>query len=368
MNLQKIPTPAFFIDLPVLKKNLGFMKSRAATLGVNLRPHVKTHKTREIALMQMDSTRSITVSTLAEAEFFLQAGITDITYAVPVFPDKLDRISRLIQQGADLKILVDHPSVPGFLEKKSKENKIRFKTLIKIDCGYGRAGLHAQSEDAFRLAFDIHRSKYLSLQGILTHAGQSYACRNTQEIRQIASDEQKSVVSFSVKIMGAGIPCPVVSIGSTPTASHAENLDGVTEIRPGCYAFFDKFQADIGTCSLKNCAASILAGIIGVYPERNQFMVDAGALALSKDEGAAHLDQLKTFGIVRENRNLFVSSISQEIGIISGTEPIDFSLFRIGKKVSIIPNHCCLAASLFPEYYVMEGQDITGIWKPVKGW
>ncbi len=161
MNLQKIPTPAFIIDLPVLRKNLGFMKSRAETLGVKLRPHTKTHKTREIALMQMDSTRSITVSTLAEAEFFLQAGITDITYAVPVFPDKLDRISRLIQQGADLKILVDHPSVLGFLENKSKEKKIGFKILIKIDCGYGRAGLHPQSEDAFRLAFDIHKSKYL---------------------------------------------------------------------------------------------------------------------------------------------------------------------------------------------------------------
>jgi len=368
MNLQEIPTPAFMIELSVLRRNLDFMKSRADTLGVKLRPHTKTHKTREIALLQMDSTRSITVSTLAEAEFFFQAGITDITYAVPVFPDKLDRISQLVRLGADLKILVDHPSVLDFLGKKSKEKGTELKTLIKIDCGYGRAGLSPQSEAAFRMAVEMHESNHLSLQGVLTHAGQSYSCKNIKEISQVASDERRAVISFSEKIKGSGIPCPIISVGSTPTATHAESLDGVTELRPGCYIFHDKFQADIGTCSLEDCAASVLAGIIGVYPERNQFMVDTGALALSKDPGPTHLDQLQTYGIVRGCRDLYVSSISQEHGIITGTRPIDFSIFRIGKKVSIIPNHCCLASALFPEYYVIQEQEVTDTWKPVRGW
>ena len=174
--------------------------------------------------------------------------------------------------------------------------------------------------------------------------------------------------TFAEKIKGLGIPCPTISVGSTPTASHAESLNGVTEMRPGCYVFHDKFQADIGTCSLEMCAASVLAGIIGIYPEKNQFMVDAGALALSKDPGATHLDQVQTYGIVRGRKDLYVSSLSQEHGIITGTEPIDFSIFRIGKKVSIIPNHCCLAAALFPEYHVVQGQMVTAVWRPVRGW
>ena len=368
MDLQEIPTPAFIIDLPVLRKNLDFMKARAETMGVKLRPHTKTHKTREIALLQMDSTRSITVSTLAEAEFFFQAGITDITYAIPLFPGKIDRISGLIARGADFKILVDNPAILGFLETASRIKETVFKTLIKIDCGYGRAGLSPQSDAALRLAGDIHTSKYLALEGILTHAGQSYASSNTREIREAAASEYGAVMSFAGRLEKSRIPCPVISIGSTPTAVHAERLEGITEIRPGNYVFFDKYQADIGTCEMKSCAASILAGIIGVYPEKNQFLVDAGALALSKDPGALHLEQIRTYGTILGHKDLFVSSISQEHGIITGTRPIDFSAFRIGKKISILPNHSCLAAALFPEYYVIQDKKVIDTWKPVRGW
>ncbi len=368
MNLQDIPTPAFVINFPVLRENLDFMKSRAKSLGVKLRPHTKTHKTREIALLQMDSSRSITVSTLAEAEFFLKEGITDITYAVPVFPGKLPRISGLLEQGADLKILVDHPSLLEFIESESRKKGRVFKTLIKIDCGYHRAGLTPDSEAALSLARAIYSSKHLAFEGILTHAGQSYACKNIREIKRAAAEEHSAVMEFASRLDADGIPCQVISVGSTPTATHAESFRGVTEMRPGCYVFHDKFQADIGTCSLKKCAASILAGIIGVYPERNQFMIDAGALAFSRDPGAVHLGRHQTFGIVSGNSELYVSSISQEHGMVSGRGPIDFSDFRIGRKVSIIPNHCCLAAALFPEYYVIEDQQVRDTWKPVRGW
>lgn len=368
MKLHDIPTPAFTINLPVLRENLDFMKSRAKSLGIKLRPHTKTHKTREIALLQVDSSRSITVSTLAEAEFYFGEGITDITYAVPVFPGKMERISSLVKRGADLKILVDHPSVLKFLESKSREKGTPFKTMIKIDCGYHRAGFPPHSDTALSMAREIHSSKHLGFEGILTHAGQSYACQNIQEIRGVAKEEHAAVLTFAEKLKKAEIPCPIVSVGSTPTATHAEDFRGVTEMRPGCYVFHDKFQADIGTCKLKNCAASILAGIIGVYPERNQFMVDVGALGLSKDPGAVHLDQDKTYGILRGHDELYLSSISQEHGLVSSRFPIDFSIFRIGQKVSIIPNHCCLAAALFPEYYVIEDQHVKDTWKPVRGW
>ena len=368
MNLQDIPTPSFIINLPVLRKNLDFMKSRAKSLGVKLRPHTKTHKTREIALLQMDSSRSITVSTLAEAEFFLQEGITDITYAVPVFPGKLERISRLMEQGADLKILVDHPALLESLESKSRGKGIVFKTLIKIDCGYHRAGFPPDSEAALSLARKIHSSKHLDFEGILTHAGQSYACKNIREIKQAASEEHSAVMEFAARLDGVGIPCQAISVGSTPTATHAKSFRGVTEMRPGCYVFHDKFQADIGTCALDNCAASILAGIIGVYPERNQFMIDAGALALSRDPGAVHLNKNQTYGIVSGHDGLFISSLSQEHGMVSGKGPIDFSEFRIGRKILIIPNHCCLAAALFSEYYVIEDQQVKETWRPVRGW
>ncbi len=368
MDLHEIKTPAFIIDLPILQKNLDAMKSRAHKLGVRLRPHTKTHKTREIAEMQVDSSRSLTVSTLAEAEFFLGAGFTDMIYAVPLFPDKLEMVTALIRQGAELKILIDHPSMISTLESRLRNTGISLKTLIKIDCGYHRAGLPPDSETAFTMAREIRSSQALRFEGILTHAGHSYNCRNTLEIIAASSDERKSVTSFAEKLKASGIPCPVISTGSTPTATHAENLEGVTEIRPGCYVFHDKYQADIGTCSMDSCAAMVLAGIIGSYPDRNQLLVDAGALALSKDPGAVHTKQTTTYGILPEHKGMFLSSLSQEHGIITSSAPIDFSRFKIGRKVLILPNHCCLAAALFPGYHIIDNGKVVDIWKPVRGW
>jgi len=368
MELHELPTPSFVVDLAVLERNIAFMKSRARALGVNLRPHTKTHKTREIALRQVDATRSITVSTLAEAEFFLEAGIRDIIYAVPIHPGRLDRVSRLISAGADLKILVDHPSVLNMLELKAAEKRTAFKIMLKIDSGYGRAGLPPGSDTLYDMALRIHRSGNLGLAGVLTHAGHSYQCTDASGIRAVAEEERLSVVRSAERLRMAGVPCPMVSVGSSPTAVHAENLAGVTEMRPGCYAFFDKFQSDIGTCSPDDCAVSVLAGIIGIYPERNRILVDAGALALSKDPGAVHLQQEKTYGTVKGRPDLYVASISQEHGQITSSRPLDFNAFRIGGKVSIIPNHCCLAAALFPEYQVVEGGLVKETWKPVRGW
>jgi len=359
MELKEIPTPAFLVDLPLLRRNLEFMKARAQQLGVKLRPHTKTHKTREIAGMQVDDSRAITVSTLAEAEFYLEDGFTDILYAVPLFPGKIRRAADLIRRGADMKIIIDNPAMIDSLEKGLPAILKPLKTMIKIDCGYERAGLPADSESALRMALKIEESKKLEFEGILTHAGHSYAAKNREEIMKAAIEEKESLNFFSRKLKSSGIPCPLTSIGSTPTSTHADDLEGISEIRPGCYVFLDKFQADIGTSPIENCAATIMAGIIGTYPDRNQVLLDAGALAL---------DQPRTFGLIRENPDMFVSSLSQEHGIVTSRKPIDFTRFRIGDRLSVIPNHCCLAAALFPEYHVVEGEKVTGIWKPAKGW
>ena len=368
MKLSEISTPAFVIDYTRLLANLELMKSRASAAGVRLRPHTKTHKTREIAALQMDASRSITVSTLAEAEFFFESGIRDITYAVPILPEKLERVSRLLKMGADLKLLVDHPSLTEVLNSEASDRGVRFKLMLKIDSGYGRAGFSPESEEGLRMARDVHDSENLDLEGILTHAGHSYACRNSKEIAETALEEQNALARFATRMSDAGIPCPVISAGSTPTSMHADEWGDVNEIRPGCYVFFDKYQVDIGTCRLEDCSAFILAGIIGSYPERNQLLIDAGALAFSKDPGPTHLRQPPAFGLVREYPGLYVTGISQEHGIITSNRPVDFDKFRIGGKLSIIPNHCCLAAALFPKYHIVNADEVTDTWKPVRGW
>ena len=149
---------------------------------------------------------------------------------------------------------------------------------------------------------------------------------------------------------------------------HAPDWQGVTEIRPGNYAFFDKFQADIGSCHPGKVAATVLTTVAAHYPTRNQILIDAGALALSKDSGADHLADEVVFGAVLKHPRLRLFSVSQEHCLITCSDPIDFEKFPVGSLLQIIPNHSCLTAALFPKYHVVEDNQVVDEWTPMRGW
>ncbi|MEE2828817.1 MAG: DSD1 family PLP-dependent enzyme, partial [Myxococcota bacterium] len=162
-------------------------------------------------------------------------------------------------------------------------------------------------------------------------------------------------------------------IGSTPTCVHTTDLSGVTEVRPGNYSFFDLFQAQLGSCRVEDIALSVLATVIGHYPDRQQLVIDAGALALSKDAGAQHLDPDCGFGQIcdlggQKLPGLHLRSLSQEHGIVvsrSGVFPADLG---VGSRVRILPNHACLTAACHDRYHQVEGEEVVGWWTPVRGW
>lgn len=369
MKLSELKTPAFLVDLPKLKSNIQTMKERARLHGVRLRPHVKTHKTAEIARLQIaDEASGITVSTLAEARFYQKAGFDDITYAFPIAPSKLDEAAELTAGLKHFQILLDQPETARAVEAYGRDNHVCFAVFLKVDCGYHRAGVDPAAPESVQLAGNMQASKHIQFKGILTHAGHSYHCRNKEEIIGIARQERDSMVEFAERLKHNGIACDTVSVGSTPTAVHSSGWQGVTEIRPGNYAFFDKFQADIGTCTLEDAAATVLTTIVAHYPQHNQMLIDAGAMALSKDPGAVHLDKKIVYGAVTGNPQLKLFSISQEHGLITSQAPIVFNDYPLGSLLQLIPNHSCLTAALFPEYHVIDDNQVVDQWKPIRGW
>lgn len=369
MKLEDLRTPAFLIDLPGLKRNTSRMLERAKKLGVRLRPHLKTHKTVEIARMQMGSDGAgITVSTLAEARAFLKAGFKDITYAFPITSNKIDEAAELTRSADAFHLLVDHSDTLEALISYARAQGIRFSVFLKVDTGLHRAGVDPKSYSSVETARRMHFEEGLLFQGILTHGGHAYSCADRGEIREAAEGERAAMAQFAGLLRDEGIPCPVVSAGSTPTAVCGTGWDGVDELRPGNYVFFDKSQADIGTCGLDECAAFVLATVAGHYPVRNQLLIDAGALALSKDRGAAHVGDEITFGAVPGHPNFKIVSLSQEHGIIECRERIDYEAFPMGSLLRIIPNHSCLSAALFSKFHVMEGDEAVDEWVPVRGW
>jgi D-serine deaminase-like pyridoxal phosphate-dependent protein len=355
-----------------LEANAARMADRAVELGVRLRPHVKTHKCVEAARIQ---TRGhfggIAVSTLAEARGMAVAGFGDITYAVPVSPKKLEDVVEIGSRVERLAVLVDHIITVHAVEEIAAANSTMLPVWLKLDCGLHRAGVDPESDDAVALAARLVRSPHIEFQGILTHAGQSYRATSREDAAAVSRDECSVTRAFVDRLTEEDIEAPAVSIGSTPTMTAADNLDGIDEIRPGNYVFFDVFQATIGSCSLQDVAFSVLATVISAHPEQHRAVVDAGALALSKDPGPTHVDPDCGFGriVTVDDQHplpgLRVTSLSQEHGVVEGPGA---SALRPGTRLRILPNHSCLAAACFDRYNVARGTKVIDQWRLFRGW
>lgn len=369
MDLAHLVTPAFLIDLDRFQRNAETMKQVARRFNVQLRPHVKTHKTLEGARIQVDPDFSgITVSTLAEARFFGLGGFDDVVYAIPIAPDRLHDAHEIALSGVRLTLVLDHPETFRAVEAFCRHQNHVFPVFLKVDCGSHRCGVDPDHPDSLALAKALHASSHLDFQGILTHAGHAYAPTDSRHLAAIACDERDIMRRFADVLRREGVRIRTVSIGSTPSLRVIDHLDGIDEIRPGNYVLFDASQVQLGTCRLEDCAASVWASVIGQYPQQNRLVVDAGALALSKDSGIHGHQTAPCFGVLADTPQLTVSHVTQEHGCITGSQPIDFSRFPIGSKVSIIPSHSCLAAACFAAYHVVSEGRIVDTWHPIRGW
>lgn len=352
------------------------MAERARTAGVKLRPHLKTAKSADVArIATTGQFGGITVSTLAELDYFFAAGFTDMTYAVGIVPPKMDAIERLMNKGARIQILLDSLSTVEALAARTTSFGGTVPVLIEIDCGGHRAGIAPDSEQLLAIARRIAAEPRLALGGVLTHAGHSYHAATPDARRRIALDERDAAVHAAQRLRDAGLACGTVSIGSTPTALTDIPLDGVTEIRPGVYVFFDLAQAQLGVCAVDDIAVSVLATVIGHHPEAGHLLVDAGALALSKDISASEFARDMGYGLVcdldgRHVPGLYVADVHQEHGFVrSSAGALPFEQFPVGSRVRILPNHACMTVAPYAEYHAFQpGEPGLQRWGKATGW
>lgn len=346
------------------------MRQKAKSSGVIFRPHVKTHKTVEGALLQHGGERGpITVSTLAEAEFFADNGFDDITYAVPIAPAKLRRAAE-IRRASRLALLVDNREAFLAVEEFAAAQESGFDLYLKVDSGYHRAGVDPADEDSIALAQAMAQSRRNPFRGFLTHAGHSYHVESSAELERIARDEHETLTRFRA---ATGLESALRSIGSTPTLATRSSFDDCDEVRPGNYIFFDNTQVQLGSCDESDVAISVLASVIGVYPEQRKIMIDAGSLAITR-EPSHHGN---TFGVVCDTRlhplPLKFTSMSQEHGQLyfEGSDAEWRSLlhdYRIGSRLRILPNHSCITAAMYDVYYVLSAEGEPDAWRPARGW
>ena len=239
---------------------------------------------------------------------------------------------------------------------------------LKVDCGYHRAGVDPSSRYGLEVARELGAERGLMFDGILSHSGHAYRTRNTDEAAQIAEQERQVMVWFAELLRKDALPVRGVSVGSTPAMAAVKSLTGVTEARPGNYIFYDRTMVLIGCCEPQDVAVSVLATVVSHQPGASHFVVDAGALSLSKDLGPTHVGLEPAFGAVKDHPELTVASVSQEHGLIRAAASAAIEgKFKVGQQVEIIPNHSCLTEAHFDEYVVIEGGRVMDRWHIERG-
>jgi D-serine deaminase-like pyridoxal phosphate-dependent protein len=377
-SIEDLETPCLLLDRGRMKHNVVRLRGRLADFGVPLRPHLKTAKSIDVALCVMDgATGPAMVSTLKEAETFADFGLRDLLYAVGVTPSKLDRVAAIRARGVDLCVIVDNLTAARAVAEKARATGDRIPVLIEIDSDGHRCGV-LPSEAA--LLVEIGRTLHeggAELRGVTTHAGESYACRSVAALEAMAEQERSAAVSCAEILRAAGLPSPVVCIGSTPTAHFARDLAGITEVHAGVFMFFDLVMAGLGVCTADDVALSVLATVVGHRPQKGAIFVDAGWMALSRDRGTAGQTLDQGYGVVcdldgRPYPDLVVLNANQEHGELRIRPGSDAPLpdLRIGDLVRILPNHACATGAQHDRYHVVDGssRSVHDVWPRFGGW
>ncbi|WP_371321618.1 DSD1 family PLP-dependent enzyme [Pseudomonas viridiflava] len=371
-----LDTPVALIDVSRMQHNIQRMQQRMNNLGVRLRPHVKTSKSLPVIEAQLAAGAcGVTVSTLKEAEYCFANGIDDVFYAVAMAPGKLHQAFALRRKGCRLSILTDSVVAAQHIVAFGQEHDERFEVWIEIDCDGHRSGLAADDETLVAVVRLLIEGG-MQLRGVMTHAGSSYDLDTPEALKAMAEQERSLCVSAAGRIRNAGLPCPEVSIGSTPTALSAQSLEGVTEVRAGVYVFFDLVMHNIGVCAADELALSVLTTVIGHQQDKGWIIVDAGWMAMSRDRGTQRQRQDFGYGqVCTESGDWIegarVTGANQEHGIITlaAEDCGDITeRFPIGSRLRILPNHACATGAQFPDYHALDAEGSVHTWSRLHGW
>ena len=376
MKLQQLSTPAALLDGTRLQHNIVRMQSRISALGARLRPHVKTAKCLPVAdLQRVAGAHGITVSTLKEAEVFFEAGFLDILYAVCIPPPKLAQARALRERGCALTVVVDSVAAAQAIAAHAATGHA-FDVMIEIDTDGHRAGVKPEDSSLIDTGRTLHEGGAV-LKGVMTHAGASYECRTPAALQAMAEQERSRCVRAAERLRAAGLPCPEVSVGSTPTALSAQHLEGVTEVRAGVYVFQDLVMQGVGVCDTQEIALSVLCTVIGHQLEKGWVLVDAGWMAMSRDLGVPDLPLNHGYGAVCDEAGALIDgfimgSANQEHGILSWrdghADPDLATRWPVGTRLRVLPNHACATAAQFPHYEVLATDGSVQRWPRFYGW
>lgn len=349
----ELDTPTVLVDLDVAEANLSRIAEAAKAKGVNVRPHIKTHKSVYFAHRQLaHGAVGIAVAKIGEADVMASGGITDILLAYPpIGPIKLRRLAEVMDR-ARVIVSIDSVEAAEGLSDLGRRLGKEIEVYVDIDTGLHRMGL-PPGEPSAKLAQDIDRLPHLRVIGIMSHCGHVGRAQTPEELAAASRADAERLVETANLARQAGIGIEVVSPGSTPAALHHVQVEGVTEIRPGTYIFNDANCVGHGVATVDDCAVSVLATVVS-RPAPDRVVVDSGSKTLTNDRNG----KIPGFGIVKGIDSIVVDSLSEEHGVLKLNDPS--VPLKVGDRIEIIPNHVCPVINLCDDLVAHRGGELVG--------
>ncbi|MEA5455197.1 D-TA family PLP-dependent enzyme [Sinomonas sp. JGH33] len=353
---EGIDTPEIMIDRNVLERNVERMAAAVRSKGLQLRPHVKTHKVPEIAALQLAAGAvGLTVATIGEAEVFVEHGAEDIFIAYPLWvgPRQAARLRRLSSR-ARVAVGTDSSEAASTLGASLADAAGHIEVLIEIDSGHHRSGVSPTR--ALEVARAAERAG-LRVAGVFTFPGHSYA--PGMPIRA-AEQEQQALDEASRLLAASGFDVSRASGGSTPTA-FLTGTASATEVRPGVYVFGDAQQLELERCTMEDIALTIAATVVSRH-EGDQFtprriILDSGSKTMGSDRPA----WATGYGRLMDHPEARITALSEHHATV--VWPDESDLPALGERVRVIPNHVCLAMNLVDDVAVLSNGEVVDRWR-----
>jgi D-serine deaminase-like pyridoxal phosphate-dependent protein len=359
VNIADIPTPAVLIESSKLARNIARMQKAVSERGIRLRPHAKTHKSPVVARMQLaGGAAGICCAKLGEAEVFADAGVTDIRLPYPLNPVNADRVFALANR-VTLSFIVDDQAVARAWSAIAAQRARTLNVLVKVDVGFHRCGIDPNDRRAGAIVADVASLPGLRFLGLLSHAGHGYGATSDADAEAIAADEARILRDVAT---AARVPCAELSVGATPTARFSWNQPGITEMRPGNYAYFDRTQVGLGAATWDDCALTVLARVVS-RPAPDRVILDSGSKTLTNDL-ARGFAPMPGYGAVftdlhtsTPDERLTVERLSEEHATVHAGP--DAPELPAGTLVRIVPNHSCVVSNLVDAVWMVDGDRVV---------
>lgn len=363
-ELNCIETPALVVEMAVVHHNLSAMAQAVAAAGCSLRPHIKTHKIPELAQLQLRyGACGITCAKVSEAEVMADGGLLDIFIAYPLVGEfRIARAAALARR-ARLILAVDSLTGAQALSQGAVRHGMQFEVRLEVDTGLGRTG--AALQDAQALAQAVAELQGLSLTGIFTFRGLMKDGAPSADRQAAGLQEGCMLAELAQRLRSTGLKIRDVSCGSTPTGAYAAQAEGVTEVRPGTYIFYDRMQVREGTCTPQHCAAAVWVTVVST-PRPDLAIVDGGSKTFGTDftPGVAPF-YFEGYGVAQGNDDLFLERVNEEHGMLRSRS--GHTGLQVGARVAIVPTHVCTTVNLHDRLWLLENGELRSVAVAARG-